>query len=178
MSLPAPSLLVGAQWGDLLSDHAIRFVECRLGHDTPPPGCVCLAEHIFLADAISGVVIEAVPPKVRRTLLAKKPLDRCRLYHVPCKPEQAAAIWSHANAAVGDWYDLAGLLVSLGYVLTGRQDKWYGSQHASVFCSELVCSLLSSYYRSLQSPPAWDYTPSRFELKIASMFHRTEWVPA
>lgn len=178
MTLPAPSLLVGAQWGDTPQDHAIEFIERRLGHDTPPRGAAFLATHVFIADALTGVVIEAKPPRVCRTPLAKKPLDRCRLYHVPCRPEQATAIWSQANAAVGDWYDVPALACSLWYVTTGQTDKWYGNAHASLDCVESAVTWLRGTYRSLNTPPPYDWTPALFERRIAAMFKRTEWTPA
>jgi hypothetical protein len=155
------TLYVGFSYGGRQPwDYGIRFCQGVLEHDHMVPHVrpARQATHAFFL--YRGEIVEAVPPRVRRI-----PFDgrtNVRLYQLP--NEHSADVWSSAEKTVGEWYNIPGYALALGYCLLQQPNWFFRSPLATVFCSQTVCDCLrAGGINALPGVPSVDVTPASLE---------------
>jgi hypothetical protein len=116
------------------------------------------------------VLIEAVAPQGvvldnagdRGSALGARGTE-VRRYALPCTPEDEAAIWSAAQARLGDSYDYLGAVLAGAFCLLGWRDLFYQSNRARFMCSELVLTALRVRLDVLEGLPGDDVCPADLE---------------
>jgi hypothetical protein len=142
--------LAGTRWTDRL----VRRVEAEEPGTAPEP----LATHV--ATERDGLLIEAVFPRVRRSVGTIYDGMDVRRYPLVLTPEQEEAIWQDLLMHVGEWYDLLGVVKAYLYCTTGHTQRWLEDDDARVQCAALPVDVLREHdFPILAQLPPSNCTP-------------------
>ena len=149
--------------GTAWTDRAIRAVEQAQGDGTGNP----LATHVALFWTPDRGV-EACFPKVRRCTMQQYGAYDTRRYDLPRSKEQEDVGYTRAYAELGEPYDLWGLVLAFGYVVTRRPWRFLANDKARCHCSALATTVLRAMdVPLLPGVPPSNVTPAALEAEVA-----------